>query len=215
MRGRFDIEEGDYLFTFQSFFKKPFKLKKGGSNFISWSGDPYNARIQFQATYTAENVSFAPLANTIFNADPSYARMREDVYVVANLSGALFKPDFKFDLEFEPNSRVNNDFAISSNIRQIVENENEINRQVTYLIVFNSFAPPETTQNVASGGIATTLTELSYSTISSLSGLFFNEINKKLNSELARILKTDNISINFSGAVYNRNLLDKQRQQWF
>ena len=26
MRGRFDIEEGDYLFTFQSFFKKPFEL---------------------------------------------------------------------------------------------------------------------------------------------------------------------------------------------
>jgi hypothetical protein len=40
--------------------------------------------------------------------------------------------------------------------------------------------------------------------------LFFNEINKKLNSELAKILKTDNISINFSGSVYNRNLLDQQ-----
>ena len=36
----------------------------------------------------------------------------------------------------------------------------------------------------------------------------FNEINRKLNSELARILGTDNISINFSGSVYNRNLLN-------
>jgi hypothetical protein len=35
MRGRFDIEEGDYLFTFQSFFKKPFQIRKGTSNYIT------------------------------------------------------------------------------------------------------------------------------------------------------------------------------------
>ena len=44
---------------------------------------------------------------------------------------------------------------------------------------------------------------------------FFNEINKKLNSELSKILKTDNISINFSGSVYNRNLLDQQSSNNF
>lgn len=216
IRGRYDIEEGDYLFTFQSFFKKPFVLKKGSDSFISWSGDPYDARIQFEAMYIAENVSFAPLVNTIMNTDPSYAKLREDVYVVADLSGALFKPDFKFRLEFPPNSFVNNDFSISSSIEQIEKNENEINRQVTYLIVFNSFAPQETAQNTtANGGFGSTINELTYSTISSLSGLFFNEINKKLNSELARILNTDNISINFSGSVYNRNLLDQQSNNGF
>ena len=45
--------------------------------------------------------------------------------------------------------------------------------------------------------------------------MFFNEINKKLNSELSKILKTDNISINFSGSVYNRNLLDQQSSNNF
>jgi len=35
MRGRFDITEGDYLFTFQSFFKKPFEIRKGTTNYIS------------------------------------------------------------------------------------------------------------------------------------------------------------------------------------
>lgn len=212
IRGRFDIEEGDYLFTFQSFFKKPFEIRKEADNYISWSGDPYNAKIRFEAVYTAKKVSFAPLANTLLNTDPAYSKLREDVYVVVTLTGDLFKPDFKFGLEFPPNSQVASDFAITSNIQQIEKNENEINRQVTYLIVFNSFAPQETAQNstVASGGIGSTINELTYSTISSLSGLFFNEINKKLNSELARILKTDNIGVNFSGAVYNRNLLDQQ-----
>src|SRR5690606_13195331 len=63
MRGRFDIQEGSYLFTFQSFFKKPFEIRKGTENYISWSGDPYAAKIKFEAQYTAENVSFAPLVN--------------------------------------------------------------------------------------------------------------------------------------------------------
>ena len=39
--------------------------------------------------------------------------------------------------------------------------------------------------------------------------MFFNVINRKLNNELSKILKTDNISINFSGSLYNRNLLNQ------
>ena len=212
MRGRFDIEEGDYLFTFQSFFKKPFVIRTGTENFITWSGDPYSAKINFEAVYTAENVSFSPLVNAL-NFDPSYARLRDDVYVVANLSGDLFKPDFKFSLGFPPNSKVNSDFSVASSIAQMEKNENEINRQVTYLIVFNSFAPPES--GPTNVGFGSTINELTYNTISSISGLFFNEINKKLNTELSRILKTDNISINFSGSVYNRNLLDQQSSNNF
>ncbi len=212
MRGRFDIEEGDYLFTFQSFFKKPFEIRAGTENYISWSGDPMAAKINFEAVYKAENVSFSPLVNAL-NFDPSYSRLRDDVYVVANLSGDLFQPDFKFSLGFPPNSKVNSDFSVASAIEQMAKNENDINRQVTYLIVFNSFAPPES--GPTNVGFGSTINELTYNTISSISGLFFNEINKKLNSELARILKTDNISINFSGSVYNRNLLDQQSSNNF
>jgi hypothetical protein len=209
MRGRFDIDEGDYLFTFQSFFKKPFEIRKGTTNYISWSGDPYAAKIQFEAVYTAENVSFSPLASAI---PDQYARLRDNVYVVVNLTGDLFKPDFKFSLAFPPNSKANSDFSVASSIQQMEKNPNEINRQVTYLIVFNSFAPPES--GPTNVGFGSTINELTYNTITSISGLFFNEINRKLNTELSKILKTDNISINFSGSVYNRNLLQQSNNNF-
>lgn len=212
MRGRFDIEEGNYLFTFQSFFKKPFEIRKGAENSISWTGDPYAAKIKFEAVYTAENVSFTPLV-TALNIDQSYSRLREDVYVVINLNGDLFKPNFNFSLDFIPNSRVKSDFSVASNIEQMTKKESEITRQAAYLVVLNSFAPPENAQTT--GGIGSAVNELTYNTISSISGIFFNEINRKLNSELAKILKTDNISINFSGSVYNRNLLDQQSSNGF
>ena len=204
IRGRYDIEEGKYRFTFKSFFNKEFELRKGSTNYIEWNGDPYKAQIHFDAVYTANNVSFAPLASLI--PDPSISKYRErEVYVITTLTGELFKPDFTFRLAFPANSRANVDPSIAFNIQQLEKSENEINRQVTYLIVFNSFAPIENT----AAGFGSTINEVTYAAISSLSGMFFNVINRKLNSELSKILKTDNISINFSGSLYNRNLLDQ------
>ena len=205
IRGRFDIEEGNYNFTFQSFFKKPFEIRKGSENFISWNGDPLNANINIDAYYKAERVSFAPLSSSgITNLDQSYSNTRENVFVNARLSGPLFKPDFTFGLQLDPNSKFHNDFNVTNALEQIGKNANEITRQVTYLIVFNSFAPPES--GVANTGINTAVNELGYNTISSLSGLFFNEINKKLNNELSKLFGS-NVRLVFSGSIYNRNLI--------
>src|SRR5204862_3412496 len=49
LNGNYDIQEGSYLFTFQSFFKRPFVLRKEGNNFIRWNGDPNKAIIHFDA----------------------------------------------------------------------------------------------------------------------------------------------------------------------
>lgn len=205
IRGRFDIEEGSYNYTFQSFFKRPFEIIKGTENFISWNGDPMNATINFNAQYKAERVSFAPLAAGS-DIDASYANTRENVFVTARLSGNLFKPDFQFGIELDPNSRYNNDFNVGNALAQVQRRPEEVTRQVTYLIVFNSFAPPETGVASAAGEFGSAVNELGYNTISSLSGILFNEINKKLNNELAKLLGAK-VSVVFSGSVYNRNLL--------
>ena len=205
IRGRYDIDEGTYNFTFQSFFKKPFEIIKGTENFISWNGDPMNATINFNAMYRAERVSFSPLAAGS-DIDASYSNTRENVFVTARLTGNLFKPAFQFGIELDPNSRYNNDFNVTNALQQIQRRPEEVTRQVTYLIVFNSFAPPETGVASAAGEFGSAVNELGYSTISSLSGIFFNEINKKLNNELAKLLGAK-VSVVFSGSVYNRNIL--------
>lgn len=205
IRGRFDIQEGSYNYTFQSFFKRPFEIVPGTENFISWNGDPANATINFNAQYKAERVSFSPLAAGS-EIDASYANTRENVFVTARLSGSLFKPEFQFGIELDPNSRYNNDFNVSNALAQVQRRPEEVTRQVTYLIVFNSFAPPETGVASAAGEFGSAVNELGYNTISSLSGIFFNEINKKLNNELGKLLGSK-VSVVFSGSVYNRNML--------
>jgi hypothetical protein len=136
LRGRFDIDEGNYLFTFQSFFKKPFVLKKGEDNFIEWNGDPYDARINISATYTANNVSYAPLTNHWSNIDQKISNARSDVYVVAKLTDKLFSPHINFSLEFPPSSIANDDPALAFSLQQLQKNVTEMNKQATYLVVF-------------------------------------------------------------------------------
>jgi hypothetical protein len=208
LNGNIDIEDGNYLFTFQSFFKRPFVLRKGGNNYIRWNGDPNKATIHFDAQYTAENVSFAPIAS--FISDRRIQTLRDNVYVIVTMSGELFHPDFSFKLELPPSSIATNDPILPYNIQQIENNPNELQKQVTYLIVFNSFAPVGGTGNSASnatasnsGGFQNAINELAYNTISSL---LFNELNKQFSNILAQIFKDDKLKVNLSGSVYNRNL---------
>ena len=196
LRGRFDIEEGSYVFTFQSFFKKPFELRKESENYIEWNGDPYNANIKFEAIYRAERVSFAPLAE-LLQLSSSASNARGDVYVVATLIDKLFKPIINFSLDFPNTSVAVTDPELALVVQQMQKNPNEINRQVTYLIVFNSFAPSELTANSGNFSVA----NLGLTTIS---GIFLNVISDQINKILGNLLKSDKYNINLNTSFYNR-----------
>jgi hypothetical protein len=196
IRGRYDLDQGEYNYTFQSLKKFPFDLRKGGNNYIIWEGDPYDANIHLEAVYTAQSVSFAPLVNSgLFTSGLIGPGSRADVNVVATLTGNLFRPNFDFRLEFPNNNPVYNtpDFQLA--IQQIEKNQNELNKQVAYLIVFNSFAPYENLTGV------NPFSELTYNTIS---GLLFGKVNEQLNRILSKILPS-NATFSFTGSLYNRD----------
>jgi hypothetical protein len=203
INGRFNIEEGSYNYTFQSVFNRPFIVRKGinTNNYVEWNGDPYDATISLEAYYTAKEVSFSPLASSlIVDAEASnvLARLRRDVNVVAKITGKLFTPKLDFRLEFP--SEILNNPAVSLAIEQLQRNTNELNKQVTFLVVTNSFAPYESTQ-----AFDRPIEELVNNTIS---GLLYNVLNRYLNQALTRIFGSNKYTVNFSGSLYNRNLLD-------
>jgi hypothetical protein len=199
IRGRYDIEEGNYLFTFQSFFKKPFELRKGSDNYIEWTDDPYKAQIHFDAMYTAEDVNFAPLVNSLTGVNADLSKSRGDVYVIASLTGELFKPTINFSLDFPPSSVAVTDPGLAFSLRQMQQNTNDVYKQVTYLIVFNSFAPVE-----GAGGAGVDIGDIATNTIS---GIFLGVINDQLNKILGKLLKNDKYSINLNTSIYNRNII--------
>ena len=199
LQGRFNIVEGRYLFTFQSFFKKPFDLRTEHDNFIEWNGNPYNANINFEAVYKAERVSFAPLGLMLGSKSTMANSARGDVYVVASLKDSLYKPTIQFALDFPSSSIAVTDPELALIFQQMQKDPNEIVRQSTYLIVFNSFAPSElrgTNYSVASLGLTT------------ISGIFLNVINDQVNKILGNLLKSDKYNITLNTSIYTRDVID-------
>ena len=196
IHGRYKINEGNYLFTFQSFFKKPFELKKNANNYIEWNGDSYQATVNIDAIYkTDKKVDFSPLTSGGSATTSSSTSFRDFVYVIAKLRGNLFQPSISFELDFPPESMAQKDMAVSFLLNQLQKNENELNKQVAFLVVFNSFAPSGTTSSLAGIDLV----------VNSISGLLSGQINGVLNNLLSQKLKIPGLYVNFSGSLYNPN----------
>jgi len=78
------------------------------------------------------------------------------------------------------------------------KNINEINRQVTYLIVFNSFAPSELSADTEGGGF----------NLNTISGILLGVVSDQLNKILGNLLKNDKFNISLNTSLYNRNIID-------
>lgn len=201
MEGRYDIEGGEYDFNFQSITKKPFTLVPDANSYIKWTGDPYKADINLKAKYTAKNVSLSDLlANTNLNLGSSVQTARNDVYIVANLTGKLQQPDIKFNLEFPTGSGLQNDDTFTKFLAKLQSNDNEMLKQVTWLIVFGTFAPYQesfsTSGNVfANAGIGT------------ISQFLSNGINRIASDILYKITGDKSWQFNFDSKIYSSSSL--------
>lgn len=143
MYGRYEITEGEYLFTLLNVFNKPFKVAQGGT--INWYGDPYKAQVNLNATYD-EVTSIATLLQNELQLNQnllSQAQTPTAVNLIMNLSGDLFKPDISFDFAF-PNLTGELKSLADNKLRVLRQDPNELNRQAFGLIVVGSFLPDNT-----------------------------------------------------------------------
>jgi hypothetical protein len=197
IRGRYNIESGEYAFNFQSFIRRPFKLLAQDNNYIDWTGDAMNADLHLSARYTATKVSLKDLiGNQSFNSasDAALRAQKEDVYVIAQLTGKLSKPDITFKIDFPTNSLAKTDPNFSQFMNRIDKDENEKLIQATSLIMFNSFAPYG--QGLL-GGNGVDYASFGFNTISQQ---LFGAINRLIAN---KILKNTGFRIDLGASVYS------------
>ena len=203
IKGRYNIERGNYDFNFQSFIKKPFDLIPGAGNYIEWTGDPYEADLHIDARYTAERISLNELVggSNFSNAVRTY---RGSVFVIAALRNKLSQPDIKFSFAFPPGNPISTDNEFSQFISRLERDDNEILKQVSFLIVFNSFAPVSFSNSNNSN--AYTVTTIGINTISNL---LTKEINKSVTNILDKVTGDKSLRFDIGSSVYNSaNLID-------
>ncbi len=214
MSGRYEIDHGSYNFTFQSFIRKPFLFREGGDNYILWKGDPYDADINVEAVYEAENIRFSDLA---FNSGATSGlgknagavqQYRGPVLVIADLTEKLTHPKIEFQIELPPNSPLKNDADAAFIFSLIQDDPNELNKQVSFLLVFNSFGPLSNS-NVAFDPT----TAVSGVFVNSISGLISNQLSQQFSSIFQKVFNSKSLRVNFNPSVYNGNFTDTYSDQ--
>ena len=197
MTGNYEIQKGDYTFTFQNIINKRFQIQPNSR--ITWTGDPYGALLDVTAAYT-QYTSLAPLMvspNANRTADQT---RRYPVNLVIKLTGDLGSPTISYDLDVKeyPSS---SDFrqAVTAFKARIQSNEQELTRQVSSVLLFNQLLPEGTSlfdQGQVNTGVANSVSELLSNQISRLA----SNLNEKLDV---------GVSIGgFTGNIQNENLLN-------
>jgi hypothetical protein len=202
LNGRYDIDRGSYNFTFQSFIHKPFVLSEGVGNYIQWNGNPYDANVGIQAVFTATNVQFNDLgitgANSLIITDPSVVHYRGDILVTADLTGKIMSPNIAFTIDLPPGSPLKNDQDAQSLLQRIQSDPNELNKQVSCLVVLNTFVPLSNSTTAFDPTSA-----VSNAVVNSISGIISNAFSKQVYTLLQRMFKDKSIRFNFNTSVYN------------
>ena len=170
MRGQYNITQGEYKFNFQTFIQKYFNIRNGST--ITWNGDPYLANIKINAEYIAPRVDLSNLSSS----SGKQIKQKSDLSIIAHLTNTLKQPKINFEFLLPADNDASKDPIVIANLKKFTRDENEMNRQVASLLLFNTFI------NENGGG-------LGGSTASFLSGTVGQVISGYLNNQFARLFQ--------------------------
>lgn len=180
--GKYEIEEGSYLFTYRNLINKKFTVDKGGT--LTWEGDPYNAEVNMRASYVQPSKLYnlllayrEELQNSQNRAD---ANKTVNIEVVMDMTGSLMSPDIKFGLNLKDQLDGRVGTLANLALRAIQQDESKLNRQVFALIALKQFLPEEGTSGGAGLNIGTT----SFNTLSEMLSQQFSRYLGDLLSEV-------------------------------
>lgn len=165
--GTYDIEQGTLSYTIANVIRKEFTVGDGST--IVFSGDPANPQLDVTAKYRVT----ANLRDLFGDEAEQLATSRSNIPVLTclHLTGRLSSPILSFSLEF-PQS----DQSIQAQVKQIINTDEMLMRQVIYLLVFGRFFTPD----YMSMSQSTTTLNSTYSLLSST-------ITSQINSWLSKL----------------------------
>lgn len=155
LSGVYDIAGGHYEMNLYNLVNRRFELADGSR--VSWSGDPFDAKLDVKALYEVEASASALMAPVSSGSDPAAKNKYRQVlpfYVYLNVDGELTKPVISFDLDMPKDEQGAVGGQVYGRLQQVNQQEGELNRQVFSLLVLNRFYP-EPGSDGSGGGFAT------------------------------------------------------------
>lgn len=200
--GEYIVKKGSYLFTLQDVINKKFKLEEGG--YIKWNGDPYDADINMNAIYNLKT----SINELMLNSNNIDSNRKIPVQCRMNISNKLLSPLIKFDINFPTL-----DQQTQSLLEGLFINEDEINKQLLYLLVLNKFYTPEYLRasdeyKSTSGGnaVGVTTSELLSNQLSNWLSHISNDFDIGINYRPGDEISTDEVELALSTQIFNNKI---------
>ena len=164
--GTYDLDQGTLSYTVANMIRKEFTVGEGST--IVFSGDATNPQLNVTAKYRVT----ANLRDLFGEEADQLATSRSNIPVMTclHLSGMLNNPILSFSLEF-PQS----DQAIQQQVRQLINTDEMLMRQVIYLLVFGRFFTPDYMSNAQ------------YATLNSTYSLISSTVTSQINAWLSKL----------------------------
>lgn len=142
LTGAYTVASGHYELNLYGLVNRKFYLAPGGE--ISWSGNPFDAKLNASAIYNIKTSASPLMAAQISNEDPSVKNKFKQVLpfnVYLNIDGELLQPKISFNLEMPEDDQGAIGGQVYGRVQQINQQEEELNKQVFSLLVLNRFYP--------------------------------------------------------------------------
>ncbi|KJJ38126.1 translocation/assembly module TamB domain-containing protein [Aequorivita vladivostokensis] len=155
LSGVYEVEGGHYEMNLYNLVNRRFELSPESR--ISWSGDPFDAKLDVKAIYTVKASASPLMAPVTSGADPSVKNKYKQVLpfnVYLNIDGQLTQPVIGFDINMPEDERGAIGGQVYGRLQQLNTQQDELNRQVFSLLVLGRFYP-EPGSDGSTGGFAT------------------------------------------------------------
>lgn len=154
LSGVYEVQDGHYELNLYSLVNRKFNIVSGSR--VSWSGDPFDAKLDIKALYKVETSASSLMAPVFSGEDASVTGKFRQVlpfYVYLNIDGQLTEPKINFNLDMPEDEQGAIGGQVYGRVQQLNQQEDELNRQVFSLLVLNRFYPDPGSDGSA-GGVA-------------------------------------------------------------
>ena len=174
--GTYNVDAGLYEMNLYNIVNRKFELAP--SSKVTWSGDPFDAKLDVRAIYNLKASASPLMAPQLSGADPSVRSKYRQVlpfYVYLNIDGELLQPKISFKLDMPEDEQGAISGQVYGRVQQVNQQEGELNRQVFSLLVLNRFYP-EPGSDGSTGGFATVARDNLNDAVSDQLNVFSNKL---------------------------------------
>jgi hypothetical protein len=176
LTGAYNVNEGSYLVSIETVIKRKFDIVPGST--IIWNGDPLDAEISLNATYSVRAAPYdleADQMPTLSDVEKAGYKQMYPFLVYLKLRGPILKPEVSFEIQLKPEDKGILNGAVNQKLISMNDDPSLLNKQVFALLVLGRFVQENPLQT-ESGGTST----LVRSTVGNFLSSQLNKLSSKV-----------------------------------